>query len=78
MNESDAPQSPAISALDVRRHLVQLENERALALQEGLGNVRAYMSAIDEELEHWRARYVGAAVTEIATLRGELFGRQFG
>jgi hypothetical protein len=68
----------AITALEVRSHVTQLEAERALALENGLGTVRAYMADLDEELDHWRRLYVTAAVTEIAELRGELFGMQVG
>ena len=66
----------SITALDVRSHLVQLEHERALALREGLGGVAAYMADLEAEIEHRRRLYVVAAVTEIATLRAELFGPQ--
>ena len=68
----------SISALDVRSHLLQLEEERVLALREGLGQTSAYMNDLDAELERRRALYVVAAVTEIATLRAELFGPQAG
>jgi hypothetical protein len=70
--------SSSLSALELRSHVTQLEAERALALNEGLGGVRAYMADLDEELEHRRHLYVAAAVTEIATLRAELFGPQLG
>jgi hypothetical protein len=66
--------NPALSALDLRDQLVQLEAERALALDAGLGDVRAYMADLDEERAYRRRLYVAAAVTEMATLRGELFG----
>jgi hypothetical protein len=36
------------------------------------------MADLDEEIEEFRQVYVGAAVTEIATLRSELFGPQVG
>lgn len=68
----------SISALELRTHVTQLEDERALALRTGLGEVRAYMADLDEELGHRRHLYVAAAVTEIATLRAELFGPQTG
>lgn len=73
-----SPQQTTISALDLRSHVIQLENERAVALGAGLGGVRAYMADLDEELRQRRHLYVAAAVSEIATLRGELFGRQVG
>jgi hypothetical protein len=36
------------------------------------------MADLDEEIVAYRLALVGAAVTEIAVLRGELFGREFG
>jgi hypothetical protein len=57
---------------------VQLEEERALALREGLGGISAYMADLEAEIEHRRGMYLAAAVTEIATLRDELFGPQVG
>jgi hypothetical protein len=77
MSQPTAPNSP-MSALELRRHITQLEAERALALSSGLGEIGAYMADLEEELEHRRNMYVGAAVTEIATLRAELFGPQVG
>jgi hypothetical protein len=78
MPEFDTPQGSPFTALEVRSQVTQLEAERALALKEGLGEVRAYMADLEKELESWRRLYVTAAVTEIATLRGELFGPQLG
>jgi hypothetical protein len=40
--------------------------------------VDAYMADLEEEIATLRNVYVGAAVTEIASLRGELFGPQEG
>jgi hypothetical protein len=70
--------NPAVSAFEARSHLTQLAAERALALREGLGQVGAYMADLHAEIEHRRRLYVAAAVTEMATLRGELFGPQMG
>jgi hypothetical protein len=78
MSRPNTTQSSQISALELRSQLIQLETERALALNEGLGAVEAYMADLDEELEHRRHLYVAAAVTEIASLRSELFGPQVG
>ena len=36
------------------------------------------MADLDEEITATRNAYVGAAVTDIATLRGQLSGRLFG
>jgi hypothetical protein len=38
----------------------------------------AYMADLDDEIAEVSDAYVGAAVTEIATLRAELFGPQMG
>ena len=55
--------------------LKELRAERLLASSEGLAADAAYMADLDDEVSH---AYVGAAVTEIATLGAELFGRQVG
>jgi hypothetical protein len=78
MSFGSEPWSPSISALDARSNLIQLQAERAFAVQEGLGEIEAYMADLDAELEHQRSLYAAAVVTEIATLRGELFGRETG
>jgi hypothetical protein len=65
-------------AIEMQSHLQQLQAERALALIDGLGSCSAYMADLDEEIAGTRHSYVGAAVTEIATVRGQLFGPQVG
>ena len=67
-----------ITAVEVRAYLGRLREERVLALAEGLGGVRTYMDELDGEIAAAREAYVALAVTELATLRGELFGRQTG
>jgi hypothetical protein len=67
-----------VTAIEVREHLTRLTAERALALTTELAGVRAYMADLDEEIEVTRQLYVVSAVTEIATLRAELFGAQHG
>ncbi len=67
-----------MTANELQDLLSDLHIERALAVLEGLGEQRAYMAELDEEIATWRAAYVGAAVTEIATLRAELGGPQVG
>ena len=62
------------TAIKARHHLESLCAERALALASGV----APDPAIDARIEWAREHYVGCAVTEIATLRGELFGRDLG
>lgn len=67
-----------MTALDVRLHLGRLAAERLDAIEAGLGDNAMYMRELDEDLTAARASYVGLAVTEIATLRGQLFGSQDG
>ena len=67
-----------VSASELRDHLAELHLERAFALGTGLAEVRSFMADLDEEIEATRQLYVLSAVTEIATLRGELFGAQHG
>jgi hypothetical protein len=74
-NHSEVPE---ISALQVRDHLAQLEAERSLALMTGVAEIETYMSDLDDEIEDFRELYVASAVTEIATLRAELFGADVG
>jgi hypothetical protein len=67
-----------MTANEVREYLTRLREERAVALEEGLDDLTAYMADLDEEIAHAREAYVAAAVTEIASLRGELFGSDRG
>jgi hypothetical protein len=67
-----------MTAADARNHITDLEAERALARATGVADIAAYMDDLDEEIHEWRHHYVAAAVTEIATLRGELFGPDLG
>jgi hypothetical protein len=52
--------------------------ERHEALEAGLGGNAVYMGELLDDIEAARAAYTGLAVTEIATLRGELGARSFG
>jgi hypothetical protein len=69
--------SPSIAnyAPEIAERLRLLYVERALAEREGLTSNRAYMDDLEDEISGCRDAYVGAAVTEIAVLRGELGGR---
>jgi hypothetical protein len=67
-----------MTTLQLRSHLAELVEERSLAVVSGLAGVDSYMADLDQELESCRELYVGSAVTEIATLRAELFGPQLG
>jgi hypothetical protein len=67
-----------MSLTEIRTHLLELAQERASAQRAGLGADHAYMARLLEEIEIFQLALVGAAVTEIAIRRGELFGRQYG
>jgi hypothetical protein len=67
-----------MSAIEIHTHLRELEAERALASIEGLVVNSAYVADLDGEIEATTRAYVGAAVTEIATLRAQLSGPQVG
>ena len=62
------------TATQLREHLQLLYVERALAEFSGLSGNAEYMADLEDEIATERDAYVGAAVTEIATLRGELSG----
>jgi hypothetical protein len=67
-----------MSAIEIHTHLRELEAERALASIEGLMVNSPYVADLDGEIEATTRAYVGAAVTEIATLRAQLSGPQVG
>ena len=67
---TDQPTNTSAPAL--REHLRRLEQERVLAGQSGLERNALYMEDLSDELEAVRSAYVGAAVTEIASLRAAL------
>ena len=66
------------SAAGLRERLLLLERERATVALSELAANGAYMADLLDEIEATRAAYVGAAVTEIASLRAELDGPLFG
>ena len=65
-------------AIELQIRLKELHAERLLAANEGLATDSAYMADLDCEIAEVSNAYVGAAVTEIATLRAELFGALVG
>ena len=67
-----------MTAIDIQTRLHRLQAERALAAVEGLDGVATYVADLEDEIAETRAAYIGAAVTEMATLRAELFGPQVG
>ena len=67
-----------MTAIDIQIQLHRLHAERALAAREPHETAAIHLADLDEEIEATSDAYVGTAVTEIATLRAELFGRQVG
>ena len=68
----------ATTAAEMREHLQILRLERALADVEGRASDTAYVADLEDEIAATRTAYVGAAVTEIASLRGQLSGQARG
>ena len=66
------------TALDARNELRRLQAERLDAVEAGLGENALYMTDLENDIEAYRALYVGLAVTEIASLRAQLGGPQVG
>ncbi|MDA0182619.1 hypothetical protein OJ997_20075 [Solirubrobacter phytolaccae] len=69
---------PTMSAHDLHNQLLELHAERALAEETGVANIASYMADLERDIARSKAAYVGAAVTELATFRGELSGRNWG
>ena len=65
-------------AIEIQIRLKELHAERVLASIEGLAANAAYMADLEDEIAELSNAYIGAAVTEIATLRAALFGPQVG
>jgi hypothetical protein len=67
-----------VTAADVWDYLSTLRDERALAEETGVADVAAYIANLDWEIVLCRHLYVLVAVTEIASLRGEMTGPLIG
>jgi hypothetical protein len=67
-----------MSSHDLRIRLGLLIAERHAATAAGLGDNGVYMTELEHELAAAHAAYLGLAVTEIASFRGELRGPQVG
>ena len=67
-----------MAAVDLRLRLTELRAERLFASSYGMTANATYMADLEHEIAEVTAAYTGAAVTEMATLRGELFGPQVG
>jgi hypothetical protein len=63
---------------EIRAHLLALAEERRTAEVLGMRGDGAYMTDLEREIATYRHALVGASVTEIAVLRGVLFGRDQG
>jgi hypothetical protein len=68
--------SPALE--NARTHLAELREELAAAVEAGLADHPAYQADLRAEMDWAREAYVAAAITEIASLRGQLSGPQQG
>ena len=66
---------PTTSAAEELEHLTQLRADRALAALAGDADL---VGDLEIDIEASADAYVGLAVTEIATLRGEIGGRHQG
>lgn len=60
---------------ELREQIALLEAERALAALTGLRDDAAYMADLEADIAAAAATYVGVAVTELASLRGQLGAR---
>ena len=67
-----------MNTIELRTQLLALEAERAAAVAWGLADIPAYRDDLQQEIEARRSAYIGAAVTEIASLRSALSGPQVG
>ena len=65
-------------AIEIQIRLKELQVERLLAVSEVLAANALYMADLEDEIAEVSTAYVGAAVTEIATLRAALSGPQVG
>ena len=77
MNDGEL-QVVAMTAVEARAHIGELEAERAAATAHDAIGIDAYRRDLDAEIETWRHFFVTTAVTEIATLRAELDGANTG
>ena len=66
------------TSADARRLVKSLYAQRSRARAAGITQGSTYMKQLEADLEAAREAYTGLAVTEIATLLGELTGRQVG
>jgi hypothetical protein len=67
-----------MTTLELRDHLLTLRAECAAASLAGLDDNNRYAEDLAAEIAATRHAFVGAAVTEIASFRAQLAGRQLG
>ena len=63
-----------MTAAELRTRLTQLTAERLDAAEGGLEDNAVYIDALEDEIAAVRRAYTIVAVTEIASLRGQLTG----
>jgi len=63
-----------MSAVELRSQLGRLTAERLEAREAGLAGNATFMAELERDIAGARSAYVGAAVTEIASLRAQLSG----
>jgi hypothetical protein len=64
--------------VQIRARLLELAQERFAAEDVGLDADPSYMADLEAEVLEYRLALAQAQITEIAMLRGELFGRDVG
>ena len=69
---------PVKTATDIKQHLELLQHEKVLAMDTALRNDPRYMADLEEEILATQHAYVGSAVLEIAQLRADLDGSNWG
>ena len=69
---------PVKTASDIKQHLELLQHEKVLAMDTALRNDPRYMADLDEEILATQHAYIGSAVLEIAQLRSDLDGPNWG
>ena len=67
-----------MSAYELHNQLLELHAERAVAEETGVAKIGSYMEDLERDMARAHAAFVGAAVTELASFRGELNGRNWG
>ena len=67
-----------MSAYELHTQLRELHAERHLAEETGVANIGSYMADLERDIARSHAAFVGAAVTEIATLRASALRPQLG